>query len=165
VAARAAGFPPIVDGGARVLVLGSMPSAISLREGRYYANPRNVFWRITGELLGFDADGDYDERTSALRQAGIALWDVLHSCERPGSLDSSINPDSMIPNDFHAFFHTYPGIGSVFFNGAKAEQLYHRLVVPVSGRIAYRRLPSTSPANASMSYDVKLAAWRAILER
>ena len=157
------GFAPIVDRRARVLVLGSMPSAVSLRLGQYYAHPRNLFWRITGELLGFEANAEYDVRSASLRTAGIALWDVRHACSRPGSLDSSIAPDSMVANDFRAFFSTYRGIGSVFFNGAKAEQIYRRLVGPVCGDITYHRLPSTSPANASIPYDAKLRAWSSVL--
>jgi hypoxanthine-DNA glycosylase len=158
------GFPPIVDDRARVLVLGSMPSAASLQAVQYYAHPRNLFWRINGELLGFDAADDYTTRTGALRDAGIAVWDVLHACERDGSLDSSIARDTMVTNDFHALFVDYPGIGAVFFNGAKAEQIYLRHVAPTRDEMAFRRLPSTSPANAAISYDVKLRAWRAIID-
>jgi len=160
-------FPPIVDDRARVLVLGSMPGALSLQKGQYYAHPQNLFWRITGELVGFEADADYEVRTAALRDSGIALWDVLHTCERNGSLDSSIVRDSMAANDFHMLLNAHPDIRRVLFNGAKAEQTFHRLVQPVLAArddIVYRRLPSTSPANASITYDVKLQAWRAIVE-
>jgi hypoxanthine-DNA glycosylase len=159
------GFPPIVDQRASLLVLGSMPGVLSLQRGQYYAHPRNMFWCITGELLGFDADADYDVRTAALREAGIALWDVLHTCERRGSLDSSIARDSAVPNDFHSLLSAYPDIRRVFFNGAKAEHMFQRLVRRTRDHIAYRRLPSTSPANASIPYGVKLQAWRAIVER
>jgi hypoxanthine-DNA glycosylase len=158
------GFPPIVDDRARVLVLGSMPSAASLRAGQYYAHPRNLFWRITGELLGFDAGADYATRTGALRDAGVALWDVLHACERDGSLDASIARDTMVTNDFQALFAAYPSIGMVFFNGAKAEQIYLRRVAPARDGISYQRLPSTSPANAAIPYDAKLHAWRTIVD-
>jgi hypoxanthine-DNA glycosylase len=156
------GFPPIVDDRARVLVLGSMPSAASLQQGQYYAHPRNLFWRITGEVLGFDAEDPYPVRTAALRDAGIALWDVLHSCERVGSLDASIARDSMTPNDFRGMLRSYPGIRRLFFNGAKAEQLFHRLLHLDADGIVFRRLPSTSPANAAIGYEAKLRAWRAI---
>lgn len=158
------GFPPIVDGRARVLVLGSMPSVASLQKGQYYAHPRNLFWRITGELLGFDADASYDVRTAALREAGVGLWDVLFQCERVGSLDASITRGSVAPNDFQSLVTSYPGIGRVFFNGAKAEQLFHRLVRLDRDGIVFRRLPSTSAANAAIRYDAKLQAWRAIVE-
>jgi hypoxanthine-DNA glycosylase len=158
------GFPPIVDDRARALVLGSMPSAASLQKGQYYAHPRNLFWRITGEVLGFDAEAPYDVRTAVLRDASIALWDVLHSCERLGSLDASIARDSMAPNDFGGLLTSYPGIRRVFFNGAKAEQLFHRLVQVDPNGIVFQRLPSTSPANAAIRYEAKLRAWRAIVQ-
>jgi double-stranded uracil-DNA glycosylase len=161
------GFPPIVDDRARVLVLGSMPGALSLRKQQYYAHPRNLFWRITAELLGFDADADYQTRTAALREAGIALWDVLHMCERHGSLDTSIARETMAANDFEALLAGRCGIERVFFNGAKAEEIFRRLVLPLLGQrfpLTVHRLPSTSPANASIPYDKKLAAWRAIID-
>ena len=165
------GLPPIIDNRARVLVLGSMPGTASLQQRQYYAHPRNLFWRITGELLGFGTDWtdtDYPTRTSALRAAGIGLWDVLHACDRRGSLDAAIERDSMASNDFGALLTEYPDIAKVFFNGAKAAQIFRRLVLPVSDEwvrrdITLHRLPSTSPANASISYHAKLAAWRAII--
>src|SRR5262245_37275776 len=157
------GFPPIVDERARVLVLGSMPSAVSLQKGQYYAHPRNLFWRITGELLGFDASAPYEDRIAALRHAGVGLWDVLFQCERVGSLDASITRDSVAPNDLCGLLRSYPGIRRVFFNGATAERLFHRLVLLDGGGIEFRRLPSTSPANAAIRYDAKLRAWRAIV--
>ena len=159
------GLPPIIDNRATVLVLGSMPGMASLQQRQYYAHPRNLFWRITGELLGISTDADYPTRVSALRAAGIGLWDVLHTCDRHGSLDAAIERDSMAPNDFGALLATHPDIARVFFNGAKAAQIFHRKVLPVLDRrdITLHRLPSTSPANASISYHAKLAAWRAII--
>jgi double-stranded uracil-DNA glycosylase len=158
------GFPPIIDARARVLVLGSMPGEVSLRQGQYYAHPRNLFWRITAEVLRFDAGAAYEVRVAALREAGIGLWDVLHRCERSGSLDSAIVGDTLVPNDFAALFAAHPDIGQVFFNGAAAERMFTRLVLPGLGNstIACGRLPSTSPANAALTYREKLQAWRAI---
>jgi hypoxanthine-DNA glycosylase len=152
------GLPPIIGDDARVLILGNMPSVISLGEQEYYANPRNAFWRITGEMFGFAADGPYDERTTALTAHGIAVWDVLRSCRRVGSLDSAVEPDSMVANDFGHLFARHPGITRVFFNGAAAEKNFTRLV-GVAPDLRYRRLPSTSPAQ-TMRYADKLAAWR-----
>jgi hypoxanthine-DNA glycosylase len=154
------GFPPIVDGRAQTLILGSFPSAQSLAVGQYYANPRNGFWSITGELFGFDAAQPYDGRLAALRSHGVALWDVLHACRRVGSSDSAIEPKSLIVNGFDELFARYPTITAVYFNGAKAADLYRRLA---SGpdRIQYQRLPSTSPAHV-MRPDAKLAAWSVI---
>ena len=152
------GLPPIVGDNARVLILGNMPSVMSLAAQQYYANPRNGFWRITGEIFGFDAGAAYDERTAALCARGVAVWDVLRLCRRQGSLDSAIEPDSMAPNDFGPFFDAHPAIERVFFNGAAAENNFGRLVV-ADRPLRYRRLPSTSPAQ-TMRYEDKLSAWR-----
>jgi hypoxanthine-DNA glycosylase len=156
------GLPPIIDVGARVLILGNMPSVMSLGEQEYYANPRNAFWRIIGEIFGFAADGPYDARTAALTAHGIAVWDVLRSCRRVGSLDSAVERDSMVPNDFGRLFSEHPTIRRVFFNGAAAERNFNRLV-RVAPLLQCQRLPSTSPAQ-TMRYEDKLAAWRVIGE-
>jgi hypoxanthine-DNA glycosylase len=152
------GLPPIIDADARVLILGNMPSVMSLAAQQYYGNPRNAFWRITGEIFGFDPFAAYELRTSALRGNGVAVWDVLRSCRRVGSLDSAVEPDSMVPNDFAPLFDEYPRITRVFFNGAAAERNFTRLVSGAPD-LRYRRLPSTSPAQ-TMRYEDKLATWR-----
>jgi len=159
-------FPPIEDADATVLILGSMPGVESLKAGRYYAHPRNAFWPIMGDLLGAGPGLDYPRRVEVLRSAGIALWDVLASCRRKGSLDSAIAGDSVAVNDFPAFFAAHPGIARVYFNGAMAEQCYRRHVrLPPDLRpLTLRRLPSTSPAHAALSYRQKLEAWRAVLQ-
>ncbi|WP_322859175.1 DNA-deoxyinosine glycosylase [Mycobacterium europaeum] len=155
------GFPPVVDEHARVLILGSFPSPQSLEAGQYYGNPRNAFWAITAELFGFDAAAPYEKRLAALQSAGVALWDVVGACRRAGSADSAIEPKSVVVNDFGELFARYPAITRVYFNGAKAAELYRRLA-EADKRIHYRRLPSTSPAHA-VRPGVKLAAWREIL--
>lgn len=155
------GFPPVVDERARVLILGSFPSAQSLAVNQYYGNPRNAFWPITAELFGFDAAAPYEMRLAALRSAGVALWDVLRACRRAGSADSAIEPKSLAVNDFGGLFARYPGIARVYFNGAKAAELYRRLA-EADERVVYRRLPSSSPAHA-MRTGTKLAAWREVL--
>ena len=152
------GLPPIINDGARVLILGNMPSVMSLGAHEYYANPRNAFWSIMGEIFGFAADGPYDDRTAALTGHGVAVWDVLRSCRRVGSLDSAVKPDSMVANNFGQLFERHPQITGVFFNGAAAEKNFNRLV-RVAPEVRYRRLPSTSPAQ-TMRYADKLAAWR-----
>jgi hypoxanthine-DNA glycosylase len=155
-------LPPIEDANARILILGSMPGRESLRAGQYYAHPRNAFWRIMGELTGSRPEMNYDARTQILKSAGIALWDVLAACKRHSSLDSDIS--SMVPNDFQSFFQSHPHITRVFFNGSMAEKCYQKSVLPVltPRNLHYLRLPSTSPAHASLSYDQKLCAWRAV---
>lgn len=155
-----AGLPPIADVHARLLILGNMPSVMSLAAGEYYGNPRNAFWRIAAELFDFAADDPYPQRTDALRRHGVAVWDVLRHCRRVGSLDSAVEPDSMVANDFGAFFANHPSIERVFFNGVAAERNFARLV-RVDAPVSYVRLPSTSPAH-TMRYADKLAAWRII---
>ena len=142
-----------------------MPSVESLRQQQYYAFKRNAFWPIQAEIWDFDPELPYSKQCDALRACGVALWDVLQSCRRQGSLDSKIHQE--IPNDFPNFFKTHPQIGRIFFNGGPAEQLFRRHVRPILPsevlQIEMIRLPSTSPANASWSFSRKLEAWRAIV--
>lgn len=163
--ARVHSFDPIADKSAEVLVLGSMPGLASLAAGQYYAHPQNAFWRVISELLEVDPAAPYPARIKALKSARIALWDVLQSCSREGSLDAMIERDAQIANDFQAFFRKHRKIRQVFFNGAKAEACFKRHVLRSidTGPFAYVRLPSTSPANASISYEQKLLAWRMIV--
>lgn len=158
-------FAPVARPDARALILGSMPGKLSLQAQQYYAHPRNTFWRIQGELTGASPHLPYEQRLLMLQEAGVALWDVLASCERAGSLDADIDDDTIVVNDFASFFAAHPAIRQVFFNGAKAEQCFNKYVL--SGlslpEMRYQRLPSTSPAHAGVSYEQKLAAWRAIV--
>jgi len=158
-------FPPIADAGATRLILGSMPGVASLTAQRYYAHPQNAFWRIMGELLGFAADADYDERVMMLTRAKIAVWDVLATCERPGSLDSAIKRDSEVANNIPALLATHTQIRQILFNGGAAEATFRRHHAAVLKRadLSFVRLPSTSPAHASLSYSQKCAVWRAAL--
>lgn len=157
-------FAPVCDADATVLILGSMPGQASLAAEEYYAHPRNHFWTIMGELFGASPDLPYQARLSILRHSGIALWDVLGSCVRSGSLDADIEAGSMVANDFNDLFRRHRHIKQVFFNGAKAEQCFRKQVLPglASKPPKLLRLPSTSPANAGLSYDGKLLAWRAL---
>jgi len=155
------GLPPIVGAGAGVLILGNMPSVMSLAAQQYYGNPRNGFWRITGDIFGFDPSRPYQDRAAALCSCGIAVWDVLRLCRRHGSLDSAIEPDSMVANDFESFFDAQPDIERVVFNGAAAEKNFARLT-RIDRPLQYRRLPSTSPAH-TMRFEDKLRVWREAL--
>ena len=159
-------FPPISRPDAQVLILGSMPGVMSLRLQQYYGHPQNAFWRIVGEILGFDASLGYGQRTVALVERKVAVWDVLEACVREGSLDSAIDSASIVPNDFAGFFARHPGIRRVCFNGATAQRMYRKQVLPNlaigSQPIEYVRLPSTSPAHAGVPFAAKVGAWRLI---
>jgi TDG/mug DNA glycosylase family protein len=158
------GLPPIASPASRVLILGSMPGAASLAAGQYYAHPRNRFWPLLGDLLGFDPALPYAARVRALKSAGIALWDVIGACHRPGSLDARIDPRSIVVNDFAAFFACHRQLTTVCFNGATAAASFRRLALPTVATRAldYHSLPSTSPANASIPDARKRAAWAVI---
>ena len=160
------GFPPIARAEARLLILGSLPGAASLARGQYYAQPRNSFWPILAALLGFDPRLPYAERAARLPAHRIALWDVCRSGHRPGSLDSSIDRASIVPNDFAGFFRTHPALRCIAFNGRTAEHLFRSLVLPAlpSAELRFLALPSTSPAHASLRPADKLARWRVLLD-
>jgi TDG/mug DNA glycosylase family protein len=160
-------FDPIAAPDARVLVLGTIPGRRSLEAGQYYAHPQNAFWFIIESLFAQRTGLDYGARTSLLLDVQVALWDVLQAADRIGSLDSAIAPGSEAPNDFAGFLIRHPGINTIFFNGAKAQSLFARHVLgalPPEIGLRLVRLPSTSPANAQLSRERKLVAWRALPE-
>ena len=160
------GFEPIASTDATVLILGSLPSQQSLRKREYYGNPQNAFWQVMGELFDAGPDIPYLRRTKKLSRHGIAVWDVLQSSVRPGSMDAAIDLTTAIPNDFQAFFEEHPMLELLCFNGKKAAELYRRLVVPQGistiDKIEFRTMPSTSPAYASMNLDEKVRHWSAV---
>lgn len=157
------GFPPVVGAAPRVLLLGSLPGRRSLAERRYYAQPQNAFWKILGALVGAGPELDYEARLARLEQSGIALWDVLASGQRPGSLDASIVKATIVVNDFAGFFARHGAVELIGFNGRTAAALYARHVLPslssMLASIPTVTLPSTSPAHAAMRFDAKLARW------
>jgi hypoxanthine-DNA glycosylase len=163
--ARIASFAPAADANARILILGSVPGTASLAAGQYYAHPHNAFWKIMAVLLGVPHDAPYATRIDAVQRAGIALWDVLHSCVRPGSLDAAIDTHSVRANDIPGLLATCPAIARICFNGSAAEKFFRRhLAASLAQRpIEYVRLPSTSPAHAALRFEHKLAHWRAAL--
>ena len=160
------GFAPIVSDNARVLIVGTMPSEASLLRQQYYGHARNAFWPIMGELLGFAPDLCYQRRKTLLMEHGIAVWDVLQSCHRLGSLDANIKLATIKTNDFAGFFAAYTGIKRVFFNGGTAEKLYQKRILPTLNHrfsyLEYQRLPSTSPAYAALKFEQKIEAWKVI---
>jgi len=152
-------FPPSEPADARVLILGSMPGGESLRRRQYYAFPHNVFWRIAGTLFHFPYDAPYEERLARLRDAGVALWDVLSECEREGSLDTAIRSPN--PNDIPGLLARQPHIELICCNGSAAFNCLRRFFPDIP--IPIVRLPSTSPAAARYTFEQKLAAWRNVL--
>lgn len=153
------GFPPILGSSPRVLVLGTLPSRLSLEKRQYYGHPGNGFWKIMQALVG--ADGDYVERCDALVAQGIAVWDVLAQSVRPGSMDADIDIRSATPNSLSELIDTSDSLRLVCFNGRKAAELFDRLVGRdgVRASVRFVSLPSTSPAYAAMSLDEKTRRW------
>ncbi|HEX7236201.1 MAG TPA: DNA-deoxyinosine glycosylase, partial [Gammaproteobacteria bacterium] len=133
----------------------------------YYAQPHNAFWRIMSELVGAGQALEYPARTLRLRAHGVAVWDVLASGEREGSLDSSIVRASIVVNDFNAFFERHRELRLICFNGNTSAGLFARRVLPglepAWAAIERRALPSTSPAYASLRFEQKLTRWREAL--
>jgi hypoxanthine-DNA glycosylase len=166
---RLQGLPPLVGSGTRVLVLGSFPSVKSLQLQQYYAHPQNHFWRIVQAVwpdAPWPTDKDYARRCQCLQALGVGVWDVYAKCEREGSLDSAIRHAQL--NDFPALFKRCPELSAIAHNGG--ESFRHAKAVEKSlaqagwaGQVSVHRLPSTSPANASWTFDQKLIAWRAVL--
>lgn len=154
------GFPPVAGRDAGILVLGSLPSQRSIAKGQYYAHPHNAFWPIMRELFG--TEGSYADRCEQLIRNRVALWDVLASSVRPGSMDADIRLESARANDFEGFLVAHPKIQLIAFNGKKAEQLFKKFVdiQSIDGSIRSVGLPSTSPAYAALSFSGKLCAWR-----
>lgn len=160
-------FGPVALADARVLILGSLPGKVSLERREYYAQPRNSFWRIMGEIAGASPDLPYLDRLRLLKENRIALWDVCAAGCRAGSLDSSIQLPTVKTNDFIGFLRAHPHIGLICFNGTKAKEIFdlkvRRKPHTLLERIRYEVLPSTSPAHAAMNYEKKLARWRMAL--
>jgi hypoxanthine-DNA glycosylase len=164
-AARIYSFPPVIGAHPKTLILGSMPGVLSLEKGQYYAHPRNHFWPLMQEILGVPAVLPYAQRLAALKENHIALWDVLQSCQRQGSLDGAIKEE--VPNDFESLFSCYPDIRKVILNGGKAEASFRKKVLPTLLRppAIIIRLPSTSPVPSRQykNLDDKLGPWRVAL--
>ena len=154
-AVRLVGLPPVVGAGTVVLVLGSLPGVASLRAQQYYAHPQNHFWRILQALWPqHPLPGSYAERCDWLLARGLGLWDVYGACEREGSLDSRIRHPEV--NDFARLRTLCPRLAAIAHNGG--ESFRHARATAQLG-VPVLRLPSTSPANASWSFERKREAW------
>jgi hypoxanthine-DNA glycosylase len=175
------GLPPVIDRHTRLLVLGSFPGVASLQAQQYYGHPQNHFWKILGSLWGLPlASSPYGDRLAALRSHGVGVWDVYQSCEREGSLDADIRQGAL--NDFALVRRTCPQLQAVAHNGGESHRHARRVAAVLDAQLAgdpqpgggpsapggsvlIHRLPSTSPANASWSFDRKLQAWAAVFQR
>ena len=152
-------FKPIIDRRSKVLILGSLPGVVSLRENEYYANGRNSFWKIMFSIFERPFSSDYRRKTELMAENRIALWDVIKSAERTGSSDSSIR--AATPNDVPALLKKYSGISFVIFNGALAFRSYKKYFgIPF---LPYEALLSTSPACAGRDAE-KAEMWERALK-
>jgi len=154
------GLPPVIARHTRLVVLGSFPGAASLAAAQYYAHPRNQFWPLLSALWGEDLLAlGYAQRLQRLRVHGLGLWDVIAECRREGSLDNAIRDARW--NDLASLRRRAPGLVAVGHNGAASAR-----AMGVTAQLGLRvfKLPSTSPAHASWSFERKLAAWREVFE-
>ncbi len=150
-------FSPLIGKHPQILILGTLPSTISLQKHEYYGHPRNHFWKLLYALFAEEFSEDYKDRIALIKRHPVAIWDVCYRAHRPGSLDSNINAE--IPNDIEYFLQQYPTISTILFNGKKAEQLYFKHFESKED-LHYHTLLSSSPANAAYSYEQKLENWR-----
>lgn len=161
------GFPPLVGAAARVLILGTIPGEVSLREQEYYAHPRNCFWPFMAHICGAGRELPYAARVEKLTQSGIAVWNVYDRCQRRGSLDGGIRAPEL--QDVAALFRRHP-VRQVFFNGQLPAKIFSKQLLPdlqrqgLAAEVVLTTLPSTSPAYATMRFDEKRAAWLAVKE-
>ncbi len=157
------GLPAQVNARCRVLVLGSMPGAMSLQHAQYYAHPRNRFWPVLAALCGFDPALPYARRMQHLQAAGVGMWDVIGQCRRRGSLDTAIVRGSEVPNALPELIAGLPSLRVIACNGGAAHAAFARWIQPalpvVAAALPVLALPSTSPANAAWSLPRLQAAW------
>ena len=152
-------FPPIIDKESKILILGSIPGVKSLEMQQYYAHPQNKFWKIIFELFNEKFTTDYDERIKILEKYHVALWDVIDTCERKGSLDSEIRNEEA--NKIEELLQNFPNIKAIFCNGQKSYKNLQK-ILGKKFRMPIIVLPSTSPAYAGLKYEEKLLSWQKI---
>ncbi len=149
-------FPALINSSSKILILGSLPGEESLKQAQYYAHPRNAFWKIMFTVFNEIYSEDYSAKCELLLKNHIALWDMVHSGIREGSLDSDIKNE--IPNDIEGLLNEYQSISTILLNGKKAEAMYRRYFNQIS--VHTITLPSTSPANARLNFEEKLKVWK-----
>lgn len=152
-------FPPLINPNSRILILGTMPGEKSLACQQYYGNKQNQFWRILYRVFQREYSEDYEARKSLLIEFDIALWDVLRSCEREGSLDSKIKHATA--NDIHDLIQTYPKLTTIVFSSKNAEKFFYKYLSEIPD-VEYVTLPSPSGAHASMRLEEKVEHWKKI---
>lgn len=157
---RISSFPPFIDDQSEILILGSIPGVKSLEKQQYYAHPQNKFWKIILELLNEEFTEDYQTRLEILKKHHIALWDVIDSCERKGSLDSEIKNEEA--NQIAELLDKHPNIKGIFSNGGKSFKSLQKLLGK-NYKLPIFLLPSTSPLH-TISFERKLEEWKRVLE-
>ena len=157
---RISSFPPVINANSKILILGSIPGVKSLEKQQYYGHPQNKFWKIIFHLFNEDFTEDYIQRINILKKHHIALWDVIDSCERKGSLDSEIKNEEA--NQIPELLQKYPNIQAIFCNGGKSYKNLQKMLGKNS-IVPFYLLPSTSPLH-TISFEKKLENWKKILE-
>ena len=153
-------FSPVFNSKSRILILGSLPSVKSRENAFYYGHPQNRFWRVLSTLLSFPLPETQEEKRRLLLSSGIALWDVVQSCDIRGSSDSSIR--NVVPTDLRVILDS-ASIQHIYANGKTAAALYQKYQLPQIG-MEITPLPSTSPANAAWTLERLCEAWQIIIE-
>lgn len=152
-------IPPFCEGEPKTLILGSFPSVKSRETGFFYGHPQNRFWKVLANIFDEEKPETPEEKKKFLKRNGIALWDVIESCEIKGSSDASVKDVKV--NDIGALLKKHPSIGRIFVNGRTAQKLYDKHILPKI-KISAEVLPSTSPANAGRSEQSLTADWKII---
>ena len=152
------GFEPVFDSRSRILILGSLPSAASREQSFYYGHPRNRFWRVIAAVTENEVPDTVPQKKELLLRSGIAVWDVIGSCDIEGSSDSSIR--NVMVNDITEILET-ADIKEIYLNGRTAYRYYQKYMYPMIGRNGIC-LPSTSPANAAWNLDRLIEEWKVI---
>ncbi|MDO5390983.1 MAG: DNA-deoxyinosine glycosylase [Eubacteriales bacterium] len=153
-------FAPVYDEHSRILILGTFPSVKSREQRFYYGHPQNRFWKVLASLTQWpQIPQTIEEKKQMLLQNGIAIWDVIQSCDIAGSSDSSIK--NVVPSDIGSILKN-SGIKRIYANGNMAKKLYEKYILPETG-VPIVGLPSTSPANAAYSLERLKKSWQQIL--
>jgi len=155
------GLPPIENTACQILILGTMPGVESLKQQAYYANPRNLFWKLLSEVTGKPVPEKYEDKKAWLMNNKIALWDTCRTCIRNGSLDSNISEE--MPNDIRDFISTHLHLKAIGFNGKTSERLFRKHMADID-TVNLIPLPSSSPANASIQWEKKVEEWSKLKE-